>query len=206
MQFVRPSAEKAMDDSRIVEHSVPWTRESPMTRELLVDGDANGKCRFHKLDTWHCLHLGAGKAWVAGAIVLLQEALGWESSYDLRIAELSRAYRKFCIEHRITPFITGFDKNTFGGGGSNEPNGCWSKAALTSNFMLFIEHLCIAHRDVVMADERLRCIVAGPKGSPKPRRTVVYVVLRLSAPRGATPSCGVSIEKTFGFLRSELRS
>lgn len=148
-----------MLESRSVPQLDPWDRESPMTRELLVDGAPNGKARFHKLDTWHALHLGVGKSWVAGAMFLLQEKISAASTIDARMDELSKAYRSFCREMRIVPFISSFDRHTFGGGGSVEADGCWSKAALTSNLMLFVEHLCAMNSELVLADEQLRYIV-----------------------------------------------
>ena len=56
--YLRETAEAAMEDALKQNLPEPWDHESPMTRELFVDGSCNGKARFHCIDPWHCIHLG----------------------------------------------------------------------------------------------------------------------------------------------------
>ena len=129
-----------------------------MTRELLVDGSVNGKARFHCVDPWHVLHLGVGKSWVASGIMML-ERLITESSMDKRIEVIAREYQACCKLHKLDPVVRKIDLSTFGGGGSNEANGSWSKAAVTSNFMLFLQDYCERRSAEIERDERLRVFV-----------------------------------------------
>ena len=71
--YLRERGEAAMEDALKHELPEPWDHESPMTRELFVDGSCNGKTRFHCIDPWHCIHLGVGKTWVAAGVMLLSE-------------------------------------------------------------------------------------------------------------------------------------
>ncbi|CAK9040131.1 unnamed protein product [Durusdinium trenchii] len=144
-----------MDRAFVEQLPVPWDMEGPMTRELLVDGSVNGKARFHCVDPWHVLHLGVGKSWVASGIMML-ERLITESSMDKRIEVIAREYQAYCKLHKLDPVVRKIDLSTFGGGGSNEANGSWSKAAVTSNFMLFLQDYCERRSAEIERDERLR--------------------------------------------------
>jgi len=139
--------------------SVPWQREGSLTRHLLVDGDFNGKARFHLLDPWHCLHLGVGKSWVASGIMLLQDYIG-ESNVDKRIGVMSSDYRQFCKRAKITPILTKFDIHSVGGPGNVERNGHWSKAAVTSNLMLFLEDYMERNAETVLRSRDLQVYVS----------------------------------------------
>ena len=154
----RKVAEDAMKDSHCVELPPAWEMESPMTKRLLLDGSINQRARFWRLDTWHCLHLGIGKCWIASAMTMLQ-VLVPERHMDKRYAVLSSLYRDFCKKNKIPPIIKKFDKFSFGFA-SSEPNGTWNKAAVTSNLMLFLEDFCEQNAEKVMAHERFRYIVS----------------------------------------------
>ena len=155
-----------MQRSYTEELPCPWDREGPMTKYLMVDKDVNGRCRFHHIDPWHMLHLGIGKSWVASGMMLLEKTLP-HSNIDDRIGALSLEYRSYCKRTKTTPIISKFDKNSFGGGGANEANGSWHKAALTSNFMLFLEDYFERNPEVEVQTEQLRIFVA----------QIVFVVL-----------------------------
>lgn len=148
-----------MDQAFTVELPVPWDRESPMTRELLVDNSCNGKNRFHCIDPWHALHLGIGKAWVASGIMMLQHLVP-ETQVDKRMRAIGAEYRSFCRRQKLDPVIRRIDIHSFGGGGANEANGTWNKAAVTSNFMMFLQEFCEQRAAMVEGDERLRIFVS----------------------------------------------
>lgn len=156
MCFLRKAAEAAMEESFHRELPVPWDRECALTRRLLVDGSVNGKCRFHVIDPWHVMHLGIGKAWVASGVMMLQTLLP-ESTIGERIASLAAGYRAFCKREKLDPVIRRVDLHTFGG--TAEPNGTWNKAAVTSNFMMFLEDFCMQHSSAIEKDQPLRIFV-----------------------------------------------
>ena len=118
----------------------------------VVNQHHRGKSRFHCLDVWHSLHLGVGKAWAASGIMMLQKYLP-ESNVDLRIAVFAAGYREFCRRMKLDPVIRKIDVHTFGGGGSEEPNGCWNKACITSNFLMFLEDFLSKHPELLVTEE-----------------------------------------------------
>lgn len=129
----------------------------PLTQLLLVDSSFNGKARFFKVDTWHNLHLGVGKSWISSCILMLSNILPG-GRLDARIAVMSQQYLNFCRDNHLNKLVQKLDKSLFGGG-SAEPVGSWSKAAFTSNLMLFVEHFCNQHAREVQSDETLRSCV-----------------------------------------------
>lgn len=149
-----------MDAAYSIPVPEPWEMEGALTRHLMTETGPNGKSKFHKIDPWHMLHLGAGKSWAASGILLLQSLVG-ESTADKRIQALSNDYREFCRRERLTPFIQKFDIHTLGGGGSSEPVGGWSKASVTSNMLLWLEDFCARKHEQVRSCEQLRIFVSG---------------------------------------------
>lgn len=158
LAFVRKEAEAAMDLSFQVELPVPWTRESALTRELFMDRSVNGKSRFYLVDPWHTIHLGVGKTWVACGVMMLQHRVLHESSMDLRIERIGVAYKEFCRRSKLDPIIRRIEIRTFGT--TTDPNGAWSKAAVTSNFMMFLEDFCKQDADAIQEVEHLRIFVS----------------------------------------------
>lgn len=151
--YLRERGEAAMEDALKHELPEPWDHESPMTRELFVDGSCNGKTRFHCIDPWHCIHLGVGKTWVAAGVMLLSELLE-ESTIEQRIAVLGREYKQFCKRQKLDPYLRKIDVHTFNS--TTDPIGTWSKAGVTSNWMLFLQEYCETHADKIRPDPRLR--------------------------------------------------
>lgn len=148
-----------MDDALVTPQTLPWAREGALTRVLMTDETVNGKQRFHLVDCWHALHLGIGKSWAASGLMMLQN-IREEGDQDLRIGALCAEYRAFCSRCKLDPIIRKFDKYSLGGGGSNEPNGTWSKAAVTSNMLLFLEDYCQRNMDKLRGDQQLEVFVA----------------------------------------------
>lgn len=148
-----------MERSHVVDQEPPWDRESPLTALLLHDDSPNGRNRFHCLDIWHAMHLGVGKSWVASGVMLLQKLIP-ESSIDKRIAVIGRQYKCFCKQKKIDPVLRKVDIHTFGGPGAKERNGSWSKATVTSNFMLFLEEFCNEKAERIREEEALRIFVS----------------------------------------------
>ena len=156
--LLRAEAEAAMEESHTVAMAPPWERECPMTRLLLVDGEVNGKARFHQVDCWHSIHLGVGKSWVACGIMTLQQLILDGTNVDSRIEVIAREYKEFCRRSRLDPIIRKIDVRTFGC--TTSPEGTWNKAAITSNFMMFLEDFCERRSDLIEQHERLRLFVS----------------------------------------------
>ena len=150
---VRQAADAAMDLAHTIENPAPWDREAPMTRLLYTDGAVNGKARFHVIDPWHTIHLGTGKAWVGCGLNLLLPLVG-RSNVDERVMVIESDYFDFCRRMQLDPILSKIDILTFGG--TTDPTGTWSKAGVTTNFMLFLQDFCERHAEKVQEDERLR--------------------------------------------------
>ncbi|CAK9096867.1 unnamed protein product, partial [Durusdinium trenchii] len=148
------AADEAMDASYVEEIQTPWSRESPLTRLLLHDAGPNGKSKFHQMDIWHAIHLGIGKSWIASGVLMLQKIIP-ESNIDKRVAVIAAGYKDFCKREKIDPVIRRIDKETFGQS-SKERTGSWNKAAVTSNFMRYLEDFCREHAEQIRGDERLK--------------------------------------------------
>jgi hypothetical protein len=155
----RKAAEEAMEMSYTVDLEPPWNKESPLTKLLVHDGGPNGKNRFHCLDLWHSVHLGVGRSWVASGARMLQKLIP-ESNVDKRVAAIGRQYMLFCRQNKIDPVLRKIDIHTFGGPGGKERNGSWNKAAVTSNFMLFLEQFCEEHAEKIREDQSLQIFVS----------------------------------------------
>ena len=151
---LRTQAERAMRDARTMGIEEPWFRESVLTRKLLHDGAINGKSRFHKYDLWHSFHLGAGKHWIGSAMMILQSKIPGREVGE-RFSTISAAYKQFCRREKMTCIVSKLDQHLFGST-LEEPQGTWSKAALTSNPCLFLEDYLSHHPELIGDDERLR--------------------------------------------------
>ena len=138
---------------------IPWIREGVLTRKLFHDNSVNGKARFHKYDLWHSFHLGVGKLWLGAGMMILQNKVPG-SNIDDRFAYISSAYEKFCRDNKITRIVGKLHQHLFGST-LPEPEGTWSKAALTSNLCLFLEDFLSANPEVIQLDQRLQLLVLG---------------------------------------------
>ena len=59
---------------------------------------------------------------------------------------------------KLDAILRRVDIHTFGT--TTEPLGAWNKAAVTSNFMMFLDDFCDQHNDEIQHDERLRMFVS----------------------------------------------
>lgn len=142
-----------MRESHLERIEEPWFRESVLTKKLFCDTSPNGKARFHKFDLWHNFHLGVGKHWIGGGLLLLQGKIHG-NNIEERFSILSRAYREFCKRKKIPHIISKVDQHLCGIT-MPEPAGTWNKAAVTSNLCLFVEDYLLANPDLIQGDERL---------------------------------------------------
>ena len=112
---------------------------------------------FFLVDPWHTIHLGVGKTWVACGVMMLQALLP-HSSMDDRVAFIGSEYKAFCKRNKLDAVIRKIDVHTFGT--STDPNGAWHKAAVTSNFMMFLQSYCEQNSEMLQGDERLKVFVS----------------------------------------------
>ena len=134
---LRRAAEETMRAAREGPLQNPWIREGVLTQKLFHDTSPNGKNRFHKFDLWHSFHLGVGKHWLGAGMMILQHKVPG-SNIDDRFAFLSNAYQDFCRRNKIPRIVGKLHQHLFGST-LPEPEGTWSKAAVTSNLCLFLE-------------------------------------------------------------------
>ncbi|CAK9074826.1 unnamed protein product [Durusdinium trenchii] len=153
----------------------------------MVDKDTNGKAKFHQIDPWHMMHLGVGKSWSASGLMLLQEQVD-EPNQDLRIAVLSNEYKQFCKRAKLVAHIKKIDRYTLGGGGSNEPNGTWNKASVTSNMLLFLEDYCNRNSEILKGNQQLEIFAKGTQKINQFFRGIYSEGVFIAGPKGLTLS------------------
>lgn len=147
-----------MRSSHRVQLPPPWVQEAVLTKKLFHDGSINGKARFYKYDLWHSFHLGAGKLWLGSGLMLLQLKIPAPNVGE-RFAILNAAYAEFCRREKLSRIIGKLDQHMCGVT-LPEPQGTWSKAAVTSNLCLFVEDYLGHHPELIAGDERLQYFAA----------------------------------------------
>ena len=73
--------------------TMPWSTEAAWTRLLLHDPE--NKPAFHKVDVWHNMQLGQGKAFCASAMVSLLSYFEG-SNVEARFSTMFDEFKKFC--------------------------------------------------------------------------------------------------------------
>ena len=159
LHAVRNDADIGMNASRTELQPLPWIREAAFTRLLMKDSSLNGAPRFHRPDLWHSVHLGMGKVWVASCLLVLAKHMP-TGTLDEKFSFFNQKYTAFCSAKKLDKLISRLDKHHCGPGGSAEAIGTWSKAALTSNLCMFLEHLCGGLPELVQSHETLKFIEA----------------------------------------------
>ena len=99
---------------------------------------------FFATDMWHNYHNGVGKIWTANAIVMFYSA-GFLTgrNFGERFDFLNQQYRLFFSRNKITPLIKQLTRDTFSFDSlESSPLGVWSKAAATTQMMLFLDSFC----------------------------------------------------------------
>ena len=73
--------------------TMPWHNEAAFTRLLMHD--RGNKPAFHKLDLFHNVHLGQGKAFCSSSLVCLLPLFSG-TSVDAKLASMSDDFKEFC--------------------------------------------------------------------------------------------------------------
>lgn len=154
---VRKMTEGLIMDGRCLDLPLPWSNEPAWTR-LMHDESIGGLQRFHRIDVWHTLHMGVGKAWVSSTMHLLQHVVPG-GSVDKRMEFLNEDFFAFCSDHGKTRYLRRIDALTFGLKGK-EPTAGWNKAHVTATLMQWMEDFMRRNRDMCMAMEDYRFVAA----------------------------------------------
>ena len=65
-----------------------------------------------------------------------------DSSWDAKFARLTRLYFQFCKDEKLTPYIQEINRDTFNFDSEKSfPVGHWSKGAVSTNMMMFLQKL-----------------------------------------------------------------
>ena len=111
---------------------------SPLEKVPHVPGELAALWSF---DTFHTMHLGVCKSFLASALALLSDAQP-ESTIDGRFSRLSSRYLEWCKAARQRPWVSKLSKELFGWiSRTMFPNGTWHKGALSSTLMTWFQHL-----------------------------------------------------------------
>ena len=139
----RPGIESEQAGSRnpkwlsTVATELPWLQEPPLTKWLVHD--SQNPADMYRLDLWHCFHLGMGRTFLANAIVLSLDSCS-TATVDGKFEELTQNYLRFCKIFKHQAHIRKISQDFVSYYDSAGINGYWSKGALTTVLMLWLEH------------------------------------------------------------------
>ena len=124
---------------------VAWPVDSPPKILQSLPLSAKDQMNFFNSDIWHNWHLGMSKHFLGSAFVALVEnnfhALP-AGSVDVKFAALTDMYLKFHRERKCSPFLGEISRDTMTFPASTAtPIGRWSKAQVSTELMLFLDHL-----------------------------------------------------------------
>ncbi|CAE7886441.1 unnamed protein product [Symbiodinium microadriaticum] len=119
---------------------VPWETEPEVLMGVpTVRGAAES---FFVVDVWHTFHYGIARNYVGSAMIHLITHFFDDRSWPAKFAHLSREYFSFCQRQRLTPYLNEINEYTFNYESEKAfPLGHWSKGAVSTNMMLFLEDL-----------------------------------------------------------------
>ena len=115
--------------------SLPWN-ETPAFIERLCHDQAD-PATFFQGDPWHGFHLGIGKAFVTSTVHVCLQVVP-ARTLELKWPWLSEHYKQFCKEKKLQPHITKITPTMMSYNDKTGVKGCWSKGALTANFMRWL--------------------------------------------------------------------
>lgn len=140
-----------------IEQILPWSSTPPLLEGIPVN--PSRLAHFFATDLWHNFGLGMGKQWLGSCFVsLIERGDFWvQTSVETKFQFLTSEFKSFCQMKRLSPHMTEISRQTMGWPMSSKtPCGQWSKGAVTTHFMLFLEHFCSVHAadssdEVIMA-------------------------------------------------------
>ena len=137
----------------------PWSSLPPIMRGL--PWTAGEEPSFLKTDLWHNWHNGLGKIWLACSFVMLATMdILQGGSIDAKFEELTVEFLSWARRFRISPYLRQLNRDSFSFATNNSnPQGSWSKAAVTTQLMLFLSFFLEA-RVVGRTDDPILCGIA----------------------------------------------
>ena len=116
---------------------------------------------FHE-DFWHNWHNGLAKTFLSSAFVEINTSGILEGrSIDARFEALSVEYRAFCADNHMSPYLKLLSRETFGMESSKMfPTGCWNKASVSMELMLFLGAFCRKYIEGQTDDALLLAVVS----------------------------------------------
>lgn len=146
-----------------VEVKDPWNELPPILEGVLVQ--PGYLAHFFETDIWHNMHLGCLKHFIGSAFISILERLEHpqlSGSMDTKFMFLTDEFKKFCKSRHISPYMAEISKQTMSWPmASSCPVGAWSKGAVSTHFMIFLEHFFDTYLDDNHPDTVLRALVPG---------------------------------------------
>lgn len=118
--------------------SLPWYT-TPCVIQHLLHNPVDPAPFFYP-DIWHTVHLGFGRSWVASVLHLVLEVLPLPN-LEAKLKRLSQAYSAFCKQQRLQKHVGSVTPYLMSYGDTTGAMGNWSKGALTTNFLRWLEQL-----------------------------------------------------------------
>ena len=141
----------------------PWAAESPPRIFEGLPLTPADRMNFFKSDVWHNWHLGMSKHFLGSAFATLVEG-GFHAlpggSIDSKFQALTAMYLEFHRDRNRSPFLTEISRDTMTFPASTAaPVGRWSKALVSTELMLFLDHLGEKYINGQVVDELFTSIV-----------------------------------------------
>ena len=133
----------------------PYAREPAL---LSLPMNRNDTTAFFAWDLFHAWHIGAGKVFLASAIICLAMSCIFDDqrSVDGRLTCVSDSFLQWCKEKKISPNIRKISKENMGWMTTGSyPHGTWSKGSTTTALLKWFLHVCRQHLNAVHEDQLL---------------------------------------------------
>ena len=150
--------------STTLHRELPW---DPLSPPAILEGAMlreEAPSAFFLTDIWHNFHLGVAKVWIGGSIISILERMSHfpeGRSVESKLAWLTEEYKTFMRHRRIAPHLLELSRETLSWPtGPTCPQGRWSKGAVSTHLMMFLENFCARYIENQTDDVVLKAIVA----------------------------------------------
>jgi len=115
--------------------------------------DPQHQPRFFSWDWFHGWNLGAGKHFVASAIVVLAMSAAFEGSIESRLSAVNDSFREWCTTNNIKPRLRKITKDKLSWPSTTcYPQGSWSKGATTTYLLKWLVFAYSSVREKLVGD------------------------------------------------------
>lgn len=129
--------------TRTIGSETPWETEPILLSGLPMEPTC--KELFFKTDCWHNFHLGLAKHFLGSSFVCAVERLDsiQGGSIDSKLEFVTQDFLRFCKENKVNPYMKEISRETLTFPASTAcPCGRWSKGAVATQLMQYLEHFC----------------------------------------------------------------